>query len=141
MNVTREVILDLFPVYLSDEASPATRVLVQEFLAQDPDLAQSLKMQCAENFATAVPASLPPELELRSLRRTRWLMWLQAWLVGFGYFFALVPLSFAVSWKDGHLEDAHFLFRDYPGLMGTSLVIAGACFVGYWLISRRLRTS
>ena len=60
MNVTREVILDLFPVYLSGEASPATRVLVEGFLKQDTDLAQRLKLQMAENFAAAVPSSAPP---------------------------------------------------------------------------------
>ncbi len=45
MNVTREVILDLLPVYLSGEASPATRALVEEFLQQDAQLAQRIRMQ------------------------------------------------------------------------------------------------
>jgi hypothetical protein len=30
MNIAREVILDLLPAYLSGEASPATRTLVEE---------------------------------------------------------------------------------------------------------------
>ena len=40
MNVTREVILDLLPVYLAGEASPATRALVEEYMEQDQELAQ-----------------------------------------------------------------------------------------------------
>ena len=43
MNVTKEVIIDLLPVYLAGEASLATRVLVEEFLAQDPELAQEVR--------------------------------------------------------------------------------------------------
>ncbi len=40
MNVTKDVILDLLPLYFSDEASPDTRVLVEEHLQQDPELAR-----------------------------------------------------------------------------------------------------
>ena len=40
MNVAREVIVDLLPVYLSGEASPATRSLVEEYMKQDAELAQ-----------------------------------------------------------------------------------------------------
>ena len=47
MNVTREVILDLLPVYLSGEASPATRTLVEEYLKQDAELAQRIRLQWA----------------------------------------------------------------------------------------------
>ena len=34
MNVTREVILDLLPVYVSGEASPATKALIEAILAE-----------------------------------------------------------------------------------------------------------
>ncbi len=62
MNVTREVILDLLPVYLSGEASPATRALVEEFMKQDSELAQRIRLQGAENFAKVAPSALPPDL-------------------------------------------------------------------------------
>lgn len=51
MNVTREVILDLLPVYLAGEASPATRTLVEEYLKQDAELAQRIRVQWADSFA------------------------------------------------------------------------------------------
>ena len=56
MNVTREVILDLLPVYLSGEASPATRTLVEEYLRQDAELAQRIRVSMADNLARAVPS-------------------------------------------------------------------------------------
>ena len=40
MEVTREVILDLLPLYLEDEASADTQALVKNYLEHDPDLAQ-----------------------------------------------------------------------------------------------------
>ena len=40
MNVTKDVILDLLPLYYSDEASNDSRTLVEEQLQQDPELAR-----------------------------------------------------------------------------------------------------
>src|SRR5207244_1916981 len=74
MNVTREVILDLLPVYLAGEASPATPPLVEEFLRQDEELARRIRQQWVESLAAAAPSALPPDLELRSLKRTRRLL-------------------------------------------------------------------
>ena len=71
MNVTREVILDLLPVYLAGEASPATRALIEEYMEQDKELAERIRVPWAESFAKITPPALPPSLELRSLRRTR----------------------------------------------------------------------
>ena len=57
MNVTREVILDLLPLYLAGEASPATRALVEEYLKQDSELAQRVREQSAADFATKVASA------------------------------------------------------------------------------------
>ena len=58
MNVAREVILDLLPVYLSDEASPATRALVEEYMKQDSELAERIRPQWTETLAKAAPSVL-----------------------------------------------------------------------------------
>jgi hypothetical protein len=140
MNVTREVILDLLPVYLSGEASPATRALVEEYMKQDPELAQRIRLQWSENFAKVVPSALPPDLELRSLRRTRRLLGWQRWLFGFGIFFTALSLSNEFSFADGRLKEFHFLLRDYPVEFGICLTLGIACWVVYFSIRRRLRT-
>ncbi|SPE34949.1 hypothetical protein SBA6_400002 [Candidatus Sulfopaludibacter sp. SbA6] len=140
MNVTREVILDLLPVYLSGEGSPATRTLVEEYMKQDPELAQRIRLQWADNFAKVAPSALPPDLELRSLRRTRGLLGLQRWLFGFGIFFSAVSLSNQFSFEDGHFTQFHFLLRDYPAEFGICLALGLACWIAYFLIRRRLRT-
>ena len=141
MNVTREVILDLLPVYLSGEASPATRALVEEYMKQDSELAQRIRLQWAENFAKVAPSALPPDLELRSLRRTRRLIGWQRWLFGFGIFFTALSLSNEFSFADGHLKEFHFLLRDYPVEFGICLTLGLACWPVYFSIQRHLRTS
>jgi hypothetical protein len=141
MNVSREVILDLLPVYLAGEASPATRALVEEYMKQDPELAQRMRLQWAENFAKVAPSALPPDLELRSLSRTRSLLGWQRWLFGFGIFFAAMSLSNEFSFEGGRLKEFHFLLRDYPLEFGTCLVLGLACWTAYFAIRRHLRTS
>src|SRR5579864_475214 len=118
MNVTREVILDLLPVYLSGEASPATRALVEEHMKQDPELAERLRRLSADEFAKSVPLALPPEVELRSLRRTRRLLSWQRWVFGLGIFFSAMLLSNESSCEGGHLKEFHFLLQNYPTAFG-----------------------
>jgi len=141
MNVTREVILDLLPVYLSGEASPATRTLVEEYMKQDPDLAQRIRVQWADSFAKAVPSALPPDLELRSLRRTRSLLSWQRWLFGLGITFSALSLSNEFSFEGGHLKEFHFLLRDYPAEFGICVALGLACWIAYFSIRHRLRSS
>jgi anti-sigma factor RsiW len=61
MNVTREVILDLLPLYLTDEASADTRALVKAYLEQDSDLAR-----LAERWQEKLPGPPPPPLSLEA---------------------------------------------------------------------------
>ncbi len=140
MNVTREVILDLLPVYLAGEASPDTRALIEEFVEQDKELAQRIRVQWADNFAKIAPAALPPDLELRSLRRTRAIIGWQKWLFGFGISFTAIALTSQISFENGRIKDFHFLMRDFPAQFGTFALLAIACWSGYYAIRRSLRT-
>jgi predicted anti-sigma-YlaC factor YlaD len=141
MNITREVILDLLPVYLAGEASPATRALVEEYLKQDTELAERIRLQWRDSLATAVPSALPPDLELRSLRRTRSLLSWQKWLFGFAIFFTAMSLSSQFSFEGSRLKDFHFLLRDYPIEFGICIALGLACWIGHYAIRRRLRTT
>jgi hypothetical protein len=123
MNVTREVILDLLPVYLAGEASAATSALIEEYMEQDPELAQRIRQQGADNLGTIASTALPPDLELRSLRRTRVLIGWQKWLFGFGISFTAVAVT-AKSLSVG----------------ATLALLAMACWIGYYSLRVRLRT-
>ena len=43
MKITRDVITDLLPVYLSGEASADTKALVELFLKDDPEFAKLIE--------------------------------------------------------------------------------------------------
>ncbi len=68
MKITRTVIVDLWGVYASGEASADTRALVEEFLRGDPELAQQLRHEPAW---PAAAAALAPDLQARALALTR----------------------------------------------------------------------
>jgi len=57
MTVTRDVILDLLPLYLADEASADTRALVAAHLERDSDLA-ALARSWRERLPAPPPAAL-----------------------------------------------------------------------------------
>jgi hypothetical protein len=68
MKITRAIIVDLWPVYSSGDASPETLALVEEFLRDDPELAEQLRREPA--LPAHVPP-LPPDHETRALTLTR----------------------------------------------------------------------
>lgn len=140
MNVTREVILDLLPVYLAGEASPATRALIEQYMEQDKELAQRIRTQWADNLGKIAASALPPDLELRSLRRTRALIGWQKWLFAFGIGFTAIALTSQISLAGGRIKEFHFLMRDFPVQFGSFALMAIACWIGYYSIRRRLRT-
>ena len=66
-KVTREVILDLWPLYVSGEASADTRALVEAFLAGEPEFAQTMREADRVRFPGPEAPSLPPDHELKTL--------------------------------------------------------------------------
>lgn len=92
LNVTRDVVADLWPVYESGEATADTRALVDAFLASDPAFAAKLRATPAMNPLPDVR----PETKLAALKRTRDLVQGNAWLRGLRLF-ALVITVFAIK--------------------------------------------
>jgi hypothetical protein len=93
LNVTRDVVADLWPVYESGEATADTRALVDEFLANDPAFVRTLRAAPPVN---AAGPKVMPEAKLAALKRTRDLVHGNAWLRGLRLF-ALVITIFAIK--------------------------------------------
>jgi hypothetical protein len=138
-SVAREVVLDLLPLYLAGEASPASRLLVEEYLHQDPELAERVRLLGAAGFVPAAPPEVPPDLELRALRRTRRLLALQQWLFGLGIAFVVIPLGLSFRFEAGRIEQFHFLVGEYPALLGPMLGLGVGCWISFVALRRRLR--
>lgn len=79
MNVTRDVISDLWPLYAAGEATADTRALVEAFLAGDPEFARTLNANVELPVQGPPPA---PDVEARALQRTRDLVRGNAWMRG-----------------------------------------------------------
>src|SRR5215471_19242044 len=94
MIVTRDVILDLLPLYVAGEASAGTRVLVTEYLSRDPELAEQVRRLQTEQ-PEGVVATAAPDLEMKALLRTRREIGLRSWALGLAWFFT--AMSFGVD--------------------------------------------
>ena len=104
MNVTRDVITDLLPLYLSGEASPDTKALVEEFLRHDPELARIAQEGRIEKGLGLPREAASPDRELQALSCTRGLLRRRGWLLALAIFFTTLPLSFAWSSERGFDE-------------------------------------
>jgi hypothetical protein len=130
MNVTKEVITDLFPLYVANECSKDSRALVEQYLKDNPHQAEELRRV----MNTPLPggtAQLTGSEEVRSLREARRRVRRQSWLMGFAIFFSLLPFSFLFT--GGKI---YWVFRESP----TTAIIYGllgiVCWAAYFLIRR-----
>ncbi|MBN1269623.1 MAG: hypothetical protein JXB04_08550 [Kiritimatiellae bacterium] len=71
MKVTRDVVLDLLPLYLADEASADTQALVREYLETDPELAEIAKKSAAMKLSDPTPAPLGKEKEMETFKEAK----------------------------------------------------------------------
>ena len=70
MKITRDVVNDLWPLYLDGAASADSRALVEEFLREDPTWKQTL--QESTNDLGRLPApNLQPDREIEMLNRLK----------------------------------------------------------------------
>ncbi|MBN1264618.1 MAG: hypothetical protein JXA25_03945 [Anaerolineales bacterium] len=77
MNVTKDVILDLLPLYLTDEVSADTHALIEEYLVTDPELAGLVKKQkAALSLPGSIPAPLSEEAQLKAYKKSKLVMFI-----------------------------------------------------------------
>jgi hypothetical protein len=70
-NVTRDVVSDLWPLYVSGEASADTRTLVEAFLGEEPEFARELRQDAGVLPPGHDVPSLTPDHELRTLAQIK----------------------------------------------------------------------
>lgn len=76
MEITKNVILDLLPLYLANEVSEDTRILVENYLETDKELAAIAKQSAAMELPGDIPVSLTDEDKMKTYKKTRWLLFL-----------------------------------------------------------------
>lgn len=74
MEITKNVILDLLPLYLADEVSEDTRTLIENYLDSDEELAALVEQSAAMEFPEDIPVLLTDEDKIKTFKKTRWLL-------------------------------------------------------------------
>jgi hypothetical protein len=93
MRITRDIITDLLPVYLSGEASQDTRELVDGFLRDDPEFARMVEAG-QDSLLPKEQIHLPKESEMQTLKATRILLGKRSLFLAFGIFFTCLAFAF-----------------------------------------------
>ena len=138
MKVTREVITDLLPAYLSKEASSDTCALVDEFFKQDPEFAALVKEKKSEELLGQLPVTpLSKDHELETLIRTKnKLKWRSHWLT-LAIVFSLMPFSCVFSSKGL----VWLMLRDAPYAANIFVIFAVISWIQFFITRRKLRSS
>ena len=129
MNVTRNVMNDLLPVYFSGEASEDTRTLMEEYFRENPEFERMARGAAKPLDALRAVTTVAPEAEKekrdlecvhRELRRNKIFF-------GMALFLTLVPLAFFYS--NGHFQ---WLVREDPWEGVVCWSIAAVLWLGYF---------
>jgi hypothetical protein len=99
MEITRNVILDLLPLYLADEVSADTRALVEDYLERDPDLAEMAR-QSTMQLPQAIPVPLTKEDEMEAYEKAKQQLFRRIIIIAASLtFLGLLIMAFlAVAW-------------------------------------------
>ena len=71
MEITRNVILDLLPLYSANEVSADTRALVEKYLKTDKELANVAKQLESMEKPQSIPVPLSQDDEMKAYRKAR----------------------------------------------------------------------
>jgi hypothetical protein len=80
-SLPRNVILDLLPAYIADEASEESRALVEEFARNDPKIARLISTGKLESEVISSKIPTPDDLEMKTMKRIRRSIRRQLWFV------------------------------------------------------------
>ena len=136
MQVTRDVITDLLPLYLAGEASEDTRALVQVFLEQDPEFAQWVKAGAQVTLPLAIPTSISEETEMKSLAETKRQLKRRSLLMSAALLFSGLTVAFTIE-----PTGVRWLWADSPAMAVVMLVVAVISWVGFFTTRWRLKAT
>ena len=130
MNITRNVITDLWAPYADGTASPDTRALVDEFLRQDPEWGATLR-RAAAGADRALPApTVNPDQEVRTLNRMKWRFRWMRWMLLLAMIFTCQAFGRIVADTSWDVSPRNFIII---------ASVAGVCWIGFLVAILRLR--
>jgi len=136
MNVTREIVKDLLPLYAAGEASADSAAAVEEWLRTDRELA-GLAATLREDSAPQAAPHVTPAAAQEALRTTKALLRRRSWLMALAVLFTGLPLSF--TFDGGSLT--FLMLRDAPVVSLACIAAALGLWAAFGLVTRRLRVT
>jgi len=130
MKITRDVVTDIWPLYLSGEASQDTRTLVQAFLAEDPDFARLLEENGSRSLLSCPLPGLPPDHEARMFASTRKKIRGIPYLLNLAVLFSCFAFGRIISDTSWDVSPRNFLI---------TAAIAGVLWIAYFVSLWRMR--
>lgn len=101
-KIPRHVIIDLLPLYLSDEVSKETRDLIEEYLKEDPQLATLAEKAKQAASLQEIPVPLNKETEMKSFKKGKNLMIQHNVFLALAILLTLVVAhSYIFAWETG----------------------------------------
>ena len=98
-EVTKNVILDLLPLYLAGEVSEETAALVKKHLETDPELAETAKEMAKADSLNKVPIPFKRETAMETYNEAK--KWMTIRTLGLAAIAALILISFLLAWVAG----------------------------------------
>ena len=116
----REIIADLYPLYLSGDASPDTRRLVEAFVKEDPDFLPMLGETGRDSLGGLIPPALSPDHELKTLARVKRRLLGPIWMMQFAIIFSCFAFGRIVA--DTSLD-----------VSPRNFIVTATIAVGFWV--------
>ena len=129
-TVTREVISDLWPLYLSGDVSEATRRLVDDFLDGDPEFARTLREVGSDPLVACLPPALPPDHQLKTLERVKRRLWGYPMLLQMAILFSCFAFGRIVADTSWDVSPRNFII---------TAAIAGVLWIAFFVTLLRGR--
>ncbi|MGH1362691.1 MAG: hypothetical protein ACRBF0_03985 [Calditrichia bacterium] len=137
MNITNQIIIDLFPLYQAGEASEDTERLIADYFRLHPKFAEELSQLSKVEHIQDLPVTLTSEDEMSTLNKTKRLLKIRSVLFGAALFFSCLPLAFG-DISASNEPGVHWLWTNFPeGAFATGFV-GLICWAGYFYLKKQL---
>jgi anti-sigma factor RsiW len=123
-QITRDVVNDLWPLYVSGDASADSRRLVEAYLSEDPEFARALSVASRDRLARLEAPSLAPDHELRTLSRIRRRLAGPVWLLQLALIFTCFAFGRIVSDTSFDVSPRNFI---------VTAAVAGCFWVAFFV--------
>lgn len=132
MEITRDVILDLLPLYLANEVSEDSRRLIEHFLAADPQLAKLVEKTAVTPLPDEPPSHLNKDTEMKKFEKTKDYLFQRN-------LFLLLAILFTMLWLG---VSVIYVFWENIGVLGfPTFLVAGLFWTAFFNVNWKLEQS